>query len=130
MTAESRTDEERPVAEMPATPRPSEAHAGNSVPRVWTVFLAYLAAFAGAVLVQIIAAIVLVIWHVTHGGSISQLSRDLQAMLSTPAARHRPWLDGATGDGIGGDHPGATVQPSPPAAGWDCWRPSCPRGGT
>jgi len=86
MTADLRADEERRVAEMPATPRPSEAHARDSVPRVWTVFVAYLAAFAGAVLVQIIAAIALVIWHVTHGGNISRLSSDLQVMLSTPAA--------------------------------------------
>jgi uncharacterized protein len=85
MTAESQAEDDLPIAEVPE-PGFSEAHSSKSVPRIWTVFVAYLAAFVGSVFVQIIAAIALVAWHVSHGGNISQLSSDLQAMLSTPAA--------------------------------------------
>jgi hypothetical protein len=84
MTADSQADDERRTAEI-STPRLTDAHASDSVPRIWPVFVAYLAAFAGSVLVQVIAVIVLVAWYLTHGGSISQLASDLPAMLSTPA---------------------------------------------
>jgi membrane protease YdiL (CAAX protease family) len=86
MTADSPVDEESRIAETHAPPDLGEVPAGKSVPRLWTAFVAYLAAFAGAIFVQIIATIALAVWHVTHGGSISQVAGDLVAMLTTPAA--------------------------------------------
>jgi membrane protease YdiL (CAAX protease family) len=85
MATDSQGDEELRIAEMPASTLSAGA-ASNDVPRIWTVFAAYLAAFAGSVLVQIIAAMAVAIWYVAQGGSISQLAGDLAAMLSTPAA--------------------------------------------
>ena len=84
MTADWPADDERRTAELSA-PSLSDTTSG-AVPRIWTVFVAYLAAFVGSVLVQIVAVVVLVAWHLTHGRSINQLTSDLQAMVSTPAA--------------------------------------------
>jgi membrane protease YdiL (CAAX protease family) len=85
MTADLQVDGEQPVAEMPAPAAPDDVGSSKSVPRIWTVFVACFAAFAGSVFVQIIAAIGLVVWLFAHGGSASTLQTDLMAILASPA---------------------------------------------
>lgn len=55
-------------------------------PRVWTVFVAFLAALVGAICVQVIAVIIIVAWQVAKGNDVQQVTKDLPALLTTPAA--------------------------------------------
>jgi uncharacterized protein len=86
MTTESQADEVNRTDQVPVPSTLSDVPAGKSFPRIWTVFVAYLAAFAASLFVQIMGVIGLAVWHVTHGGSFSRLQDDLQELVSTPGA--------------------------------------------
>jgi membrane protease YdiL (CAAX protease family) len=55
-------------------------------PRVWTVFVAYLAALVSAVGLQVVAVIAVVAWLLTHGTGPEHLQTDLTSLLTMPAA--------------------------------------------
>jgi hypothetical protein len=69
MIADLRFDDERRRSDMPAPLTESERHRTKSAPRIWTVFVAYLAAFVGSVVVQVIVGVALAAWYITHGGA-------------------------------------------------------------
>jgi len=83
MEADSQADPERRTT-LVFESELGDVRPRKPLPRIWTVFVAYFAAFAGSVLVQIIAGIFLVVWLLAHGADVKQLTSDLQAMLSTP----------------------------------------------
>jgi membrane protease YdiL (CAAX protease family) len=79
---ESRLTEEAP-GDVPLAPaRP----VGRKVPRVWTVFVAFLVALVGSVLVQVLVVILLFVVLVARGADVQQVARDLQRLVMTPAA--------------------------------------------
>ena len=83
MTADSQSDDERRAAQVPASEFP-DSHPRDSLPRIWPVFVAYLAALVGSVFVQAIAGILLFVWLFDQGSDLNQAASQLQAMLSTP----------------------------------------------
>jgi membrane protease YdiL (CAAX protease family) len=62
---------------MPAAPTPSAA-----APRVWTVFVVFVAALVGAVAAQAIAVMALAVWVAARGGDV----RALPSLVTTPVA--------------------------------------------
>jgi hypothetical protein len=52
---------------------------------VWTVFVAYLAAFVSAIGLNLVVAIALGAWLVAHGTDPKRLGDELPVLLTTPA---------------------------------------------
>jgi hypothetical protein len=73
------------VAAVAAPPLES-APTTKAAPRVWTVFVAYVGALIGTVLVQALAVLVFVVGHLAGGADIQQLTTRLPALLLTPEA--------------------------------------------
>jgi membrane protease YdiL (CAAX protease family) len=87
MTTESNSRDDAFAAELPA-PSP-DAPAIQSPPAIWPVFIAYAVAFVGSVLVQIVIAIGIFLWHVGLGAptsKVQEVARELPALLTTPMA--------------------------------------------
>jgi membrane protease YdiL (CAAX protease family) len=84
MTADLRPDDGVDASEI-STHELSDVPAAKPKPRIWTVFMAYIVALIGAVLVQVIAVIALVARIFAHGGDVKQISTDLPKMVSAPA---------------------------------------------
>ena len=55
-------------------------------PRVWTTFVALLAALGAIVVSQIIFGIALAVWCATNGGDLQNLAKELPDMLTKPLA--------------------------------------------
>ena len=55
-------------------------------PRVWTVFVAYLAALVSAVGLQVVAVVAVVAWLLAHGTDPEHLKDALTSLLTMPAA--------------------------------------------
>src|SRR5262249_48157803 len=76
---ENMTDPEEAASDLPPTlppaPRP---------PRVWTVFVVYLLAVVGSIVVQVIAVAVLVVWALAAGTDWGQLQTNLVELLTQP----------------------------------------------
>ncbi len=65
------------VALLPAEPQRR--------PRVWTAFVAVVAAFAAVIVGQIAATIALVAWHFAEGGTAGDLQAKLMDLITQPA---------------------------------------------
>ncbi len=72
------------AADLVSDPEFSDGRPKKPLQRIWTVFLAYLAALVGSLLVQFVAGILFAVWFNARGGDVNRLASDLQAMLSTP----------------------------------------------
>ena len=53
-------------------------------PRVWTVFVAFLAAFGGTIAFSVVGAVIVVLWYFAAGGAPGDLPRELPAFVTQP----------------------------------------------
>src|SRR5262245_48959784 len=61
-------------------------HAGPLQPRIWTVFVALLAAFCACLISQIVGVAGLIIWYIAHGGSPNRLPKEIPELAANPMA--------------------------------------------
>ncbi len=83
MGSEQRPDDGAPAAEA-AAPLSVLPATEDRRPRVWTVFVAYAAAFAASVLLQILAVVILAVWYLGQGADLQQFRKELPAILTKP----------------------------------------------
>jgi membrane protease YdiL (CAAX protease family) len=62
----------------------SQDPSGKSLPRVWTVFVVYLAALVGAIAGQIAAGMALAVWLLLRGTPPNELQAQLSALVTEP----------------------------------------------
>jgi uncharacterized protein len=53
-------------------------------PRIWPVFVAFVLAIVGSLVVSVILVSALVVWHLVQGGNLAQLGQDLMELLTDP----------------------------------------------
>lgn len=71
------------LAENEASPAPFQASPSGR-PRVWTVFVAFLAALGGTIAFSIVGAVIVVLWYFAAGGAPGDLPRELPAFVTQP----------------------------------------------
>jgi membrane protease YdiL (CAAX protease family) len=84
MPNEPQTDDPAPISGDCEVPSDVVA-ARPPAPRVWTVFVAYVAALVGSIFVQGMAGVAVIAWQAAGGGDIQEIARDLPDKLTFPA---------------------------------------------
>jgi len=54
------------------------------IPRLWTVFVAYLTVVAAIIGAQVALGMALAIWYLTRGGSVERLQQELEEWITSP----------------------------------------------
>jgi membrane protease YdiL (CAAX protease family) len=74
------------TTERDAAPALTTPPSPGRPPRVWPVFVAYLAALVLAVLLQVVVTVALAAWLLANGSDPERLLDELTALVTTPAA--------------------------------------------
>lgn len=72
------------VIDAPPVDMPPSSPLAAPKPRVWTVFVAYLSALIGAIVLQIVAAVIIMVWLIRHGQNLQQARERLIAIMTLP----------------------------------------------